>query len=102
MEVKYPNCAGIAKSEHWVALPADVERGHRVRRFVNFTMDLQELSSWLRQNIIEQFAMEATGFYWVAAYELLERDEFDLWLINPLPTKHRGRLHSTSTDVAPE
>ena len=68
MEVKYPNCAGIdiAKSEHWVALPADVERQHRVRVFGGYTQDLQSLSGWLRQNNIEQVAMEATGVYWIA------------------------------------
>ena len=42
MEVKYPNSADIdiAKSEHWVALPATVEREHRVRKFGSFTSDL--------------------------------------------------------------
>ena len=64
MEVKYPNCAGIdiAKSEHWVALPADVERGHRVRKFGGYMKELRALSSWLKQNEIEQVAMERPGF----------------------------------------
>ena len=96
MEVKYPNCAGIdiAKNEHWVALPADVERQHRVRVFGGYTQDLQSLSSWLRQNNIEQVAMEATGVYWIAPYELLDRAEFDVCLVNPLQTKRRDQRKS--------
>ncbi len=68
MDVKYPRCAGIdiAKSEHWVALPAHVDGEHRVRKFDGFTQDLQALSGWLRQHEIEQLAMEATGVYWIA------------------------------------
>ena len=100
MEVKYPNCAGIdiAKSEHWVALPADVERGHRVRKFGGYTKELRALSSWLKQNEIEQVAMEATGFYWIAPYELLDRDGFDVWLVNPQQTKRRDQRKSDALD----
>ncbi len=100
MEVKYPNCAGIdiAKSEHWVALPADVERQHRVRVFGGYTQELQSLSGWLRQNNIEQVAMEATGVYWIAPYELLDRAGFDVWLVNPLQTKRRDQRKSDALD----
>ena len=100
MEVKYPNCAGIdiAKSEHWVALPADVEREHRVRKFGGYTKELRALSSWLKQNEIEQVAMEATGFYWIAPYELLDRDGFDVWLVNPQQTKRRDQRKSDALD----
>ena len=98
MEVKYPNSAGIdiAKSEHWAALPMTVERGHRVRKFGGFTSDLQSMSSWLKQHGIEQVAMESTGVYWQPVYELLDRDGFDVRLVNPQQTK---RLDQRKSDV---
>ena len=100
MEVKYPHCAGIdiAKSEHWVAIPAHVDGEHRVRRFGGFTQDLQELSSWLTQHEIEQVAMVATGVYWIAPYDLLDRDGFEVWLVNPRQTQHRDQRKSDALD----
>ncbi len=100
MEVRYPRCAGIdiAKSEHWVALPAHVDGEHRVRKFGGFTQNLHELSSWLRRHEIEQVAMEATGVYWIAPYELLDRAGFEVWLVNPLQTKRRDQRKSDALD----
>ena len=100
MEVKYPRCAGIdiAKSEHWVAIPAHVDGEHRVRRFGGLPHDLKELSSWLTQHEIEQVAMEATGVYWIAPYELLDRDGFEVWLVNPLQTQPRDQRKSDALD----
>jgi len=43
--------------------------------------------------------MEATGVYWIALYELLERQGFTVFLVDPRQTKHApGRPKSDVLD----
>jgi hypothetical protein len=51
--------------------PGRDSEGRDVRRFGAFTGDLCALADWLRQCGIETVAMESTGVYWIALYELL-------------------------------
>ena len=47
-------------------------REEAVRRFATFTTDLYELADWLQACHVESVAMESTGVYWIALYEILE------------------------------
>ena len=100
LEVKYPNCAGIdiAKEEHWVAIRADAQSERTTRSFGCYTEDLERLSAWLHKHGVEQVAMESTGVYWISVYELLERDGFEVWLVDPHQTKRRDGRKSDVLD----
>jgi transposase len=94
-----PHAAGIdlGASSHWVAVPEGAvpegpapqraRRGGglpaRVRRFGTCTADLRNLSDWLKQAGVDTVAMEATGVYWVALYDLLEAEGFRVLLVDP-------------------
>jgi hypothetical protein len=67
--------------EHWVAVHRGPE-GRDVRRFGAFTGDLCALAGWLKRCEIETVAMESTGVYWIALYELLVERGFEVLLVD--------------------
>jgi transposase len=83
------NAAGIdiGAREIFVCVPADRDK-ESVRRFGTKTPDLEELAQWLKDCRIETVAMEATGIYWVASFQLLERKGFTMVLVNPRQIKN--------------
>jgi transposase len=93
------NAAGIdiGAGTHYVAVPKGRDpKGHDVRHFGSFTADLLALAEWLKECRIETVAMESTGVYWIALYELLESKGFDVQLINPMFIKN---VPGRKTDV---
>jgi transposase len=87
----------IHLAEHWVAVPPESAppppKGHpanlpaHVRKFGTCTADLEMLADWLTACGITTVAMESTGVYWIALFELLERRGFEVFLVNPRQTK---------------
>ena len=61
----------IGSRFHVVAVSPDLS-DEPVRTFQAFTGDLQRMADWLVDIGIQTVAMESTGVYWVAAYEVLE------------------------------
>ena len=53
-----------------------------VQTFQAFTSDLQRMADWLIATGIKTVAMESTGVYWVAAYEILESRGLEVILAN--------------------
>jgi transposase len=53
-----------------------------VRTFQAFTSDLLRMADWLIEIGIQTVAMESTGVYWVAAYEVLESRGIHVILAN--------------------
>ena len=53
-----------------------------VQTFQAFTRDLQRMADWLIATGIQTVAMESTGVYWVATYEVLESRGIDVILAN--------------------
>ena len=53
-----------------------------VQTFQAFTSDLQRMADWLIATGIQTVAMESTGVYWVAAYEVLESRGIEVILAN--------------------
>jgi transposase len=72
-----------------VAVPAHtVEAGApTVRVFGAFSEELDTLVQWLQQCGITTVAMEATGIYWMALYDKLEKAGLEVVLVEPHSVK---------------
>ena len=79
-----PQCAGIdiGASELFVCI-AKNPKEQEVRSFLTFTSDLRDMIRWLKENNIKSVAMESTGVYWIAPYEMLDSEGFEVLLVNP-------------------
>ena len=77
------NAAGIAcgADTHYVAVPAD-RAATPVRAFRTVTSSLHELAAWLVACGVTTVAMESTGVYWIALYEILEARGLEVVLVN--------------------
>lgn len=89
LAVVKPKAAGIdiGASSHWVSVPPECDE-QSVREFSCYTPDLQALVAWLQQCGIETVAMESTGVYWIALFELLESAGIAVILVNAQHLKH--------------
>lgn len=67
-----------------------------VRRFTTFTRGLEEASKYLKERDIEKVVMEATGIYWLPVYEHLEKEGFEVSLVNGA---HAKNVPGRKTDV---
>ena len=78
------NAAGIdvGSEFHFVAVPPDRDQ-QPVQKFGAFTADLQALADWLHRCGVDTVAMESTGVYWIALFELLESRGFQVLLVDP-------------------
>jgi transposase len=92
-----PDAAGIdvGSTEHFVAVPAD-RAEMPVRRFGAFTEDLHALADWLKQCRVTSVAMESTGVYWIALFQILETRGFEVCLVN---ARHLRNVPGRKTDV---
>src|SRR5215510_4107416 len=77
----------IGAQEHWVAVPADSDP-QPVRRFGACTADLEAIADWLLQCRVTTVAMESTGVYWIALFQILERAGIEVCLVNAQHVKH--------------
>ena len=73
MEILNPNAGAvdIGSTEHFVCL--GLNRATDVRIFGCTTADLLSLADWLEERGVTTFAMESTGHYWYALYDVLVR-----------------------------
>ena len=46
------------------------------------TVQLKALADWLQQEGVQTVAMESTGLYWVALYDLLEERGLEVLLVD--------------------
>jgi transposase len=87
----------IGAEEHWAAVPPGRNtEGQDVRRFGAFTGELCALADWLKQCGIQTVAMESTGVYWIALYELLVERGFEVLLVDARQAKN---VPGRKTDV---
>jgi transposase len=107
----HPHAAGIDvhSDVHFVAVPPgdvpadwinpDPQLPPGVRKFGANTGDLEALAAWLKDCHVTTVAMEATGVYWIPLFEMLERQGFTVFLVDPRQTKHApGRPKSDPED----
>jgi transposase len=71
----------IGSRFHVVAVGSDL-CDEPVQTFQAFTSDLLRMTDWLTEVGIKTVAMESTGVYWVAAYEVLESHGINVILAN--------------------
>jgi len=98
LERMQPDAAGIdcGATSHFVAVPRDRDP-QPVREFRTFTADLQRLAEWLVQCRIKTVALESTGVYWLAVYEILEARGLEVVLVNARDVHNvRGRKSDVS------
>src|SRR5882672_11077557 len=97
LDIANPNAAGIdvGSARHFVAVPPDRD-DEAVREFTSFTRDLERLADWLVACGIDTVAMESTGVYWIALYELLESRGFTVLLVN---ARHVKNVSGRKSDV---
>jgi transposase len=88
-ELVNPEAAGIdiGFREHWACVPPG-RAEKNVRSFGTFTGDLEALADWFQECGVKTVAMEATGVYWVAVFQILERRGFQVILVNARQTKN--------------
>jgi transposase len=97
LELAHPNAAGVdvGAASHFVAVPAERDE-QPVREFKSFTDDLERLADWLASCGIDTVAMESTGVYWIALFELLESRGFSVYLVN---ARHVKNVSGRKSDV---
>ena len=82
MEVVYREVAAIDIGKRQSVVHVQTPRLKETRSFGMMTTELLELADWLHECEVQQVVMESTGVYWKPLYNLLEGDDFDLWLVN--------------------
>src|SRR5947199_8634079 len=74
LEVIHPDAGGIdiGNESHYVAVPPSRD-SQSVREFGCTTAELKAMAVWLKQCRIRTVAMQSTGVYWVAGYDIMEQ-----------------------------
>jgi transposase len=89
LTITHPNAGGIdvGNESHFVAVPPDRD-SNPVREFGCWTAALNQMAEWLKSCRIETVAMQATGVYWIALYDVLEQHGIRVVLANAQHTKN--------------
>src|SRR5579864_558565 len=89
LEVVHPDAAGIdiGNESHYVAVPPSRDN-QPVRCFACTTAELKAMANWLKQCGIRTVAMQSTGVYWIALYDILEQAGLEVYLVNARETKN--------------
>lgn len=98
LEQIQPNAAGIdvGATEIYVCVPAGRDE-ERVRSYPTFTADLHRVADWLVRCGVETVAMESTGVYWIALYDILEARGLSVCLVN---ARHLKNVSGRKSDVS--
>lgn len=94
-----PQAAGIdvGSASHWVAIDPSLDE-RPVREFAAYTSDLVALADWLVQHAVTTVAMEATGVYWIALFEVLRDRGLEVCLVDARATKQVAGRKSDVSD----
>lgn len=84
----------VGAREMFVAVPPDRD-AEPVRVFKTFTCDLNEIADWLLACGIQTVAMESTGVYWIALYQILTDRGIEVCLVN---ARHMRNVPGRRTD----
>ncbi len=100
MEVVHERCCGLDVHKDsvvaCVVVPGTGKQPHKeIRTFNTMTADLLELADWLTTQGVTHVALESTGVYWKAPWNILE-SSFTLLLVN---AQHIKQVPGRKTDV---
>jgi len=97
LAVIHPNSAAIDVGSMMMMVSYTDKEGKLCLLEVDaFTDNLHELAKTLQAAGVIRVAMEATGVYWMALYEILERYELKVIIVNP---RHFKNVDAQKTDV---
>jgi len=97
LSIIYPGAAGIdvGSTSMYVAYQ-NADNIQTVAVFDAFTADLHALAQQLKQAGVTHVAMEATGNYWMALFDVLESYQLQVTLVN---ARHYKNVAGQKTDV---
>lgn len=87
----------IGSASHWVAVDPSLT-DQPVREFAAYTADLLAMAEWLLGLGVKTVAMEATGVYWVGAFEVLRDRGLEVYLVDARATKQVAGRKSDISD----
>jgi hypothetical protein len=89
LAIVHANAGGIdvGNESHFVAVPPDRDE-NPVREFGCWTKSLNDMAKWLKSCRIDTVAVQATGVYWIALYDILEQNGIRVVLVNAQDTKN--------------
>jgi len=88
------NAAGIDLGSREFYVSVD---GETVVSFETFTTSLVDLVNYLKENEVKTVAMESTGILWLPLYDLLEKEGFEVFLVN---SRHARNVPGQKSDPA--
>ena len=97
LTIVHANAGGIdvGNESHYVAVPPDRDP-NPVREFGCWTAALNQMAAWLKLCRIDTVAIQATGVYWIALYDVLEQHGIQVVLAN---AQHTKNVPGRKTDV---
>ena len=97
LAIVHGNAGGIdvGNESHFVAVPPD-RNENPVREFGCWTQALNEMAGWLTSCRVDTVAVQATGVYWIALYDVLEQHGIRVVLVN---AQHTKNVPGRKTDV---
>jgi transposase len=102
LPVQQPHAAGIdiGSRSHWVCVGFTTEANSGlIEEFPAHTDGLKAIAAFLHEHQVNTVAMESTGIYWIALYELLSAEGFEVLLVDPSYTHQlRGRPKTDRRD----
>ena len=97
LRIVHANAGGIdvGNESHYVAVPPDRDP-NPVREFGCWTAALNQMAEWLKSCRVDTVAVQATGVYWIALYDVLEQHGIRVVLGN---AQHTRNVPGRKTDV---
>lgn len=91
----------IGDRSHWVCVGfTEKDSSDLVGEFPGHTQGLRQIVEFLHQHEVTSVAMEATGIYWIALYEMLDSEGFEVRLVDPSYTRQiKGRPKTDRLDA---
>jgi Transposase len=95
LPVQHPHAAAIdvGSRSHWVCVGfSTAANSGLIQEFPAHTDSLKAIAAFLHEHQVSTVALESTGIYWIALYELLASEGFEVLLVDPSYTHQlRGR-----------
>jgi hypothetical protein len=90
----------VGSRSHWVCVGFTTEADSGlIQEFPAHTAGLKAIVAFLREHQVNTIAMESTGIYWIALYELLQAEGFEVLLVDPSYSHQlRGRPKTDRRD----
>ena len=96
MQVVHERCCGLDVHKRTVVACVRTPTSQQTRTFGTTTKELTELGAWLTAEGVTQVAMESTGIYWQPVFNLLEKLDMVVLVVN---AQHVKQVPGRKTDV---